>query len=269
MTDKSLHILHRQYDKLKFGDYFYIKWTLNNFVFCNSEGKSLRSDGEYNWEDQVFILSTKLMDKPVVLLGGCKFATGYNNALGVGTGFGSATRSHIGYDDKSYAIYCYHLPDSENISRLFLVQKNGKLIYVTNEEHGLWKTVEDIYKIADKTLFKITLTRLGWNISTNDENSNIDIQTKYITNENVATFNQIEEMVLKPQEIVITNVKIDKNDSPFNSRYEERIALIRKFREQMTANDQEKNQLVFKKHLNNLDDNIVDHRVVKFTNMDK
>lgn len=202
-ADKSLNILRREYDKLKFGDYFYIKWMNKNFIFCDEKGMCLNQ--ENIWENQLFILSTKLINKPIVLIGGAKYLTNHNKSAGLGSGFGSASNNHYGYDANSYAIYCYNLPVSENISKVYLIQKNGKLIYVTNEEHGLWKSIEDIYKINDESIFKITLTKIGWNIETFMTNTDINVKTQYIT------YEHIEKSIAMEQEEVL-NTKEVKNE---------------------------------------------------------
>ena len=188
-TDKSNNILLREYDKLAFGDYFHVKWTNNNFLFCDADGLSSYNEHAIMWENQVFILSTKLMDKPVVLIGGAKYKTN-NNCAGLGKGLGAASANHYGYDTKSYAIHCYHLPPSNNISKLFLVQKNGKIIYTTSDENILWKTIEDIYNIKDETVFRITLTRIGWNIESIITNCSIKIKTQYVNCSNLTQITQ-------------------------------------------------------------------------------
>ena len=284
--DKSIYVLRREYGKLNFGDYFYIKWINNNFVFCNAEGTSLYNEDHYVWENQVFILSSKLLDRPVVLLGGAKFLTTNNKLAGLGIGFGAASAKHYGYDNKSYAVYCYNLPTSENISKLFLVQKNGKLIYTTNDENSLWKTIEDIYKTDDETIFKITLTKMGWNISSIKTNSLVDIQTQYITHnqkidrslknemnlnqgnnltERVTTLNNLNEIdiLTAVPEISIEVVEISANyiEIPIMSKYEIRRDLINKCIEHTNIKN-----IVFKKQTKEQSEQIINYRKIVVNN---
>lgn len=292
ISDKSIYVLRREYGKLNFGDYFYIKWTNNNFVFCNEDGRSLYNEDHYIWENQVFILSSKMMDKPVVLLGGAKFLSTNNKTAGLGVGFGSASEKHQGYDSKSYAVYCYNLPMAENISKLFLVQKNGKLIYTTKDENALWKTIEDIYKIEDETIFKITLTKMGWNISSIKTNTMIDIQTQYVTynqkinrgvkggniikmEERVTTLNNLKEVdIITASEIPIDVIEIKADDIYMGNmgnignmtKYDMRKALINKCFEIEKESDITKQELIFKKQIKDDEEKIVNHRKIVITN---
>jgi hypothetical protein len=288
--DKSMHVLRREYGKLKFGDFFYIKWIHNNFVFCNGEGKSLYNDDKYSWENQVFILSSKLMDKPVVLLGGAKFMSPGNRCAGMGIGFGAASEDHYGYDNKSYAIYCYKLPVSDHISKLFLIQKNSKLTYVSDDKNALWKATDDIRKIPNETLFKVTLTKLGWNINSSEptlsSNQSLDICTHFIAcdtnlhkrnlltnmNNNIKIDISDENMLLEPVamlenlqefETQLDTMETDIDKSSM-SKYEKRLELINKFALN-DANSDSSNINILKKQTED-DEKIIDHRQIVIKN---